>query len=512
VGHSCARLRFILGDQLSRSIATLEDVDPAADVVLMVEVLDECSYVRHHPKKIAFVLSAMRHFAGELQAEGLTVDYRPLDAPGNTGSFRGELLTAVKRHAPQRVVVTEPGEWRVWQDMLGWQDAAGVPVEIRSDGRYLASRAWFARWAEGRRQLRMEFFYRDMRRRTGLLMQPDGEPVGGRWNFDADNRKRLPAHVRPPELPSFEPDETTAAVLEMVGCRFDNHFGVLNPFRFAVTGQDASDALNAFLKHRLPHFGDYQDAMRQGERTLYHAAISPYLNAGLLDPLIVCRKAEAEYAAGRAPLNAVEGFIRQIVGWREYIRGVYWLKMPEYAKTNFLAADRPLPGFYWSGETSMNCLRQCIGQTRDEAYARHIQRLMVIGNFALIAGLAPQEVCEWYLLVYADAYDWVELPNTHGMALFADGGILGSKPYAASGAYINRMSDYCRDCQFDPKQSTGERACPFNYLYWDFLERNRKRLAANQRMSVIYNNLDRMPEDRRHAIRQQARRFLDHLR
>lgn len=504
-------LRFVLGDQLSFGLSSLHDLDPERDVVLMAEVRGECTYVRHHVKKIAFVLAAMRHFADGLRARGIAVDYRQLDDPNNSGSLRGELIAAVRRHRPAQIVVTEPGEWRVREDIQGWQATAGVPVEVRADDRFLASHADFACWAEGRKSLRMEYFYRLMRRKTGLLLRADGEPEGGAWNFDAENRKPLPAGVQPPEPAHFAPDATTRSVIEMVRGRFADHFGDAEPFWFAVTPEDAERAFEHFVATALPCFGDYQDAMKQGEKTLYHAVISLYLNVGLLDPLAVCRRVEVEYRHGRIPLNAAEGFIRQIIGWREYMRGIYWLKMPGYAETNFFAANRPLPDLYWTGATEMNCLRQCITQTKEEAYAHHIQRLMVTGNFALLAGIRPQDVCGWYLAVYADAYEWVELPNTHGMALFADGGVLSSKPYAASGKYIGRMSDYCRHCRYDVRQSEGADACPFNILYWNFLAENRSRLAANPRLAMIYRTLERMPQARIERIRSQAAAFLDGL-
>jgi len=504
-------LRFVLGDQLSRRMSSLRDLDPDRDVVLMAEVHEECGYAPHHKKKIAFVLSAMRHFAEDLRAEGLNVDYRTLETSDEARGFRSALAAAVERHRPQRIVVTEPGEWRVREDMLGWQNETGVPVEIRDDDRFLASRADFANWAKGRKSLRMEYFYRDMRRRTGLLMDDVGEPVGGRWNFDTDNRKALPADARPPEPARFEPDGITREVVDLVRDRFADHFGDLDPFWFAVTRSQADAAFEHFVREALPKFGDYQDAMRRGEKTLYHAVTSLYLNVGLLDPLAVCRRVEAEYRAGRVPLNAAEGFIRQVIGWREFTRGIYWLRMPEYAETNFFAARRRLPDFYWSGETDLECLRQCVTQTREQAYAHHIQRLMVTGNFALIAGLDPKEVSAWYLGVYADAYEWVELPNTHGMALFADGGVLASKPYAASGKYIRRMSDYCCGCRYDVDKATGPDACPFNFLYWNFLAEHRVKLAGNPRMALIYRTLDRMPTERVASMKSQAERFLDRV-
>ncbi len=476
----------------------------------MVEVREEATYVRHHKQKIVLVLAAMRHFAAALRAEGLRVDYVALDDAGNAGSFTGELRRALKRHNPDRIVVTEPGEWRVWEMMQSWSGELGLPVEIREDDRYICSRPEFAAWAKGRRTLRMEFFYREMRRKTGWLMHGD-DPEGGRWNYDAENRKPLPADLVPPPPRRFEPDAITREVMAMVGKRFPDHFGDLEPFGWAVTREEAFEALRWFVANGLPRFGDFQDAMKSGEDFIFHSVLSPYLNIGLLGAREVCTSALEAYRSGVAPLAAAEGFIRQIMGWREYVRGIYWMRMPEYARTNFLEAGRPLPGFYWTGETKMRCLRESIGATRRNAYAHHIQRLMVTGNFALLAGLAPAEVEEWYLLVYADAFEWVELPNTHGMALHADGGLLGSKPYAASGAYIDRMSDYCDGCVYSPKVKLGPGACPFNYLYWNFIITQEKRLASNPRMAMLYRTLARMPATQRQTIVEQAREFLDRL-
>ncbi len=503
-------LVLILGDQLSREIAALDGFDAGRDIVLMVEVAQETTYVPHHKQKIAFILSAMRHLAAELTEEGIAVDYVRLDDPANTGSFTGELARAVARHSPTRIVVTEPGEWRVRRMMDDWPERFGVPVQIRDDDRFLCSRAEFRAWADGRKAYRMEFFYREMRRRTGLLMEGD-EPTGGRWNFDAENRKRLPATLTPPRRAGVEPDAITREVLALVAARFPDHFGDLDGFAWAVTRQDALSALERFISEALPHFGDYQDAMAQAEPFVFHALLSPYLNVGLLQAREVCVAAERAFRAGQAPLNATEGFIRQILGWREYVRGIYWLEMPAYAQTNALSAQRPLPWFYWSGETAMNCLATTIADTRRHAYAHHIQRLMVTGNFALLAGIRPDEIEAWYLAVYCDAFEWVELPNVHGMVMHADGGLLASKPYAASGAYIDRMSDYCGRCAFDPKIKTGPGACPFNVLYWNFLIENRATLGRNPRLAMPYKTLDRMPADRTATIAREATAFLDSL-
>jgi deoxyribodipyrimidine photolyase-related protein len=492
-------LVFILGDQLTPTVSSLAAADRRRDVILMVEVQEEATYVRHHKKKIAFLFSAMRHFADELHAAGWTVDYRTLEQTGANGSFTRELKAAVKRHEPARIVVTSPGEWRVLDAMRGWSKAVGLPVDILADNRFVCAGAEFARWADGRKQLRMEYFYREMRRKTGLLMDGD-QPVGGQWNFDHDNRKPAKADLFIPPVFRVEPDAVTRDVLALVNKRFGDHFGDLEPFWFAVTRIDAQRALDHFVRNALPRFGDYQDAMLTGEPFLYHSLLSAYINAGLLDPLEVCRKVEAAWKAGKVPLNAAEGYIRQIIGWREYVRGIYWLKMPGYVSENFFGHTRPVPEFYWSADTRMACVRAAIGQTKAEAYAHHIQRLMVTGNFALLAGIAPQALHEWYLMVYADAYEWVELPNTLGMSQFGDGGLLASKPYVASGAYINRMSDYCKGCAYDVKQTMGPTSCPMNALYWSFLHRHRDKLAGNPRMAQMYRTWEKMAADKRQAL------------
>jgi len=508
--QGCVTLRVVLGDQCSPSISALDGLDPARDVVLLAEVIAECTYVRHHPHKIVLVLSAMRHFARALSARGVRVDYIRLDDPSNSGTLAGEVARAAKRHRPERIVATHPGEWRVLEDMRGWHTATGVPVEISEDSRFLCPLAWFRAWAERRRMLRMEFFYRDLRRHTGILM--DGNvPAGGRWNFDAENRKRLPAGLPVPQPYRAEPDGITREVMALVAERFPNHWGSVEGFAWPVTADEAEAALEHFLSERLAFFGDYQDAMMAGEATLFHSLLSASLNIGLLLPGEVCRRAEAAWRKRRAPLNAVEGFIRQILGWREYVRGLYWWAMPRYKSLNALHADRALPEFYWSGASGMACIDAAVRQTRDLAYAHHIQRLMVTGNFALLAGIAPEEINDWYLSVYADAFEWVELPNTHGMAIHADGGLMASKPYAASGRYIARMSDYCSRCTYDVGRSTGEGACPFNFLYWDFLVRHRTRFERNPRMVQMYRMLDRMDPARVASMRRQAKTFLDRV-
>lgn len=489
------RLVLVLGDQLTETLSALAQADKARDTVVMAEVADEAAYVRHHPKKIALIFAAMRKFAHALEQDGWKVVYTQLDDTDNAGSIVGELLRRAAQTGASEVLATEPGEWRLI-DKLKY---APLKVHLLPDDRFLATHAEFEAWAEGRKALRMEYFYREMRRKTGLLMEGD-QPAGGKWNFDHDNRKAAPEDVTVDGPLRFDPDATTREVLELVQARFGDNFGALEPFWFATTRAEALQALDHFIANALPRFGDYQDAMLNENEFLYHAILSPYLNIGLLNVTEICEAAADAYAAGHAPINAAEGFIRQIIGWREYVRGIYFLEGPDYTARNILGHDRDLPWFYWGGETRMNCVAKAVGQTRTQAYAHHIQRLMVTGNFALLAGVDPAQVHEWYLAVYADAFEWVEAPNTIGMSQFADGGVIASKPYVSSGAYINRMSDHCKSCHYSVSAKTGDTACPFNLLYWHFLDRHRDRFSNNPRMGNMYRTWDRMDADKRKTV------------
>ena len=501
-------LRLVLGDQISDGrLSSLRDLDPARDSVLMAEVRAETGYVRHHKQKIALIFAGLRGFADRLRAEGVDVRYVGFEDVGNTGSLLGEVRRALAERDHERVVVTAPGEYRLMEEFECFASASNVPFVIRDDDRYLCSPVEFGAWAQGRRELRMELFYREMRKRYGLLMDADGKPEGGAWNFDKENRRAMPQRLTPPRHRFIAPNTVTKGAIADVGRLFPDHFGSLDGFGFATTPDEAAVIVDDFMANLLPGFGDYQDAMVRDEPWMWHAIISAAMNMGLIDPLDVCRRAEAEYRAGRAPLNAVEGFIRQILGWREYMRGVYWLKMPEFKALNALGADRALPWFYWSGETDMVCVKDTVATTKANAYAHHIQRLMVTGNLAMLLGVHPDLINEWYMVVYADAYEWVELPNVHGMATYADGGIVGSKPYAGSGAYINRMSDYCGRCRYDVKKKLGPDACPFNALYWDFMLRHEAKLGRNIRMALPYRNVERMTPADRAAVRAEAERI-----
>ncbi|MGL4236101.1 cryptochrome/photolyase family protein [Tabrizicola sp.] len=499
------RLVLVLGDQLTPDVAALRAADKACDLVVMAEVMGEGTSVPHHPQKIALILSAMRKFAAGLLAEGWQVAYSLLDDPENSQTISGELLRRAAEFGAGEVLATKPGEWRVLRDL----EALPLPVQVLADDRFLCSEAEFAVWAEGRKQLRMEWFYREMRRKTGLLMDGD-QPAGGQWNFDHENRKAAKADLLRPRPRDFAPDAVVEEVLDLVEARF-SHFGRLRPFRWATDRAGALAALAEFIGDRLPRFGEEQDAMLEGEPFLSHAVISPYLNLGLLGPMEVCRAVEDAWKAGKVPIAAAEGFVRQVLGWREYVRGIWVLTGPSYLERNALGHSRALPAVYWGGETGMACMKAAVGQTRDLAYAHHIQRLMVTGNFALLAGVDPAAVHEWYLSVYVDAFEWVEAPNTLGMSQFADGGLLGSKPYVSSGAYIDRMSDHCGGCQYRVKEKVGEGACPFNLLYWHFLDRHRERFKANPRMGQMYRVWDGMDGGHREAVLAGAERVLARL-
>ncbi len=504
-------LRIILNDQLSATLPTLMGVNERDDVILMGEFHDDWLSTAHHKKKIAFLWAAARHFAEELRQNGLTVRYCAADGEHGTNNLVSAIEQAIAAHAPDRVMITEPNDYAVAQAVAEWSAVGSIPLIVLADDRFVCSRSAFAAWAAGKKQLRMEYFYREQRRKTGLLLEPDGTPTGGAWNYDSDNRRPPGVGLTGPRRLSHPKSATTRAVLRVVATRFPGHFGALEPFHFAVTRQQALAELDDFIVNLLPRYGTYQDAMVTGEPYLYHSLLSSYLNAGLLLPLEMCQRAEAAYGRGDAPLNAVEGFIRQIIGWREYVRGIYHHHMPAYGQLNYFNADRPLPALYWGAATSLFCVAEVVRHTHTHAYSHHIQRLMITGNLALLAGIDPKAVQEWYLGVYADAFEWVEMPNTVGMALFADGGMMASKPYAASGKYINRMSTFCQSCAYDPEQSLGTTACPFNALYWDFLARHSDKLSGNPRMTMIYANWRKMGADKQAALRDKAAETLSRL-
>jgi len=458
-----AALILVLGDQLTDSLPVIAGAVKSKDTILMAEVREEATYVKHHKKKIAFLFSAMRHFAEHLRDNNYQVNYVHYTDEGNQGDLLAQVKHTLSRQHFDEVKVTVPGEYRLLKSMQQWQNQLGIPVTICEDNRFFSTPNEFSEWADGKKQLRMEFFYREMRRKHNVLM--DGKnPIGGKWNYDAQNRESMPETQKVPKHTTFAIDDITSDVIELVKSEFSEHFGDIDNFHFAVTRKDALSVLNTFIEERLPNFGQYQDAMVEGKPWLYHSHIAFYLNCGLLTPKEAIQAAEQAYHAGQVPLNSAEGFIRQILGWREYVRGFYWHFMPNLKTDNYFDNSRALPSFFWDAQTNMNCMRQCIKETQQNAYAHHIQRLMVIGNFSLLTELSPEEVQAWYLLVYADAYEWVELPNVAGMILYSDGGNLASKPYVASGSYINKMSNYCKNCGYQVSKKTGPKACQLPIL------------------------------------------------
>ena len=506
-------LVLILGDQLDEEASALRDFDPQRDAIWMAEVDEESTHVTSAKQRTTVFLSAMRHFAARLKARGWLVLYTTLDAQNNAGTLAGELDQAIVQTQPQQLVMTAPGDWRVLQSLRSVARQHDLNLEIRDDTHFFSTVREFAEHAQGRKQLRLEYFYRELRHKTGILMVGK-KPVDDQWNFDHDNRgsfgKQGPGLLPPPSR--FAPDAITQEVISLVNQRFAQHPGSVATFGWPVTREQALVALSEFITHRLPSFGLYQDAMWEGELWLFHSHLSCALNLKLINPREVVAAAEAAFRTGHAPLQAVEGFVRQILGWREYVRGIYWTHMPEYAQRNEQDAHAPLPAFYWTGQTDMACLRDAIQQTLAHGYAHHIQRLMVTGLYALLLGVEPKAVHEWYLGVYVDAVEWVELPNTLGMSQFADGGLMASKPYIASGKYIDRMSNHCKGCRFNPALSTGESACPFTTLYWDYMDRHADMLAKNPRMLMQLKNLNRLSAEQREAISKQAQEHRDQQR
>jgi deoxyribodipyrimidine photolyase-related protein len=495
------RLIIICGDQLDADAAVLDGFDPERDALLMTEAAEEATYIPQHKRRLVLFFAAMRHFAEAQRQKGRRVIYRRLDDGGAPETLADSLRAAIETEQPEQIAVTRPGDWRVLESLR----QAAPNLQVVEDSHFLSTPDDWAEMRANRKRFILEDYYRALRRRTGWLMEGD-EPAGGAWNFDKDNRKSFgrdgPGFT--PGRPESTPDDTTQEVIRLIGNRFGNAPGTLEGFAEPVTRRQALAHLRDFVEHRLPLFGDYQDAIALGHATLWHSRLSAALNLKLLDPREVCEAAIDAYESGHAPINAVEGFVRQILGWREFTRGVYWNLMPDYAERNDLDADAPLPAFFWTGETDMACLADALGQLHREAYAHHIQRLMVLGLFLMLWGTKPRETNAWHLAMYLDAIDWVSLPNMLGMSQHADGGVMGTKPYCASGAYIDRMSNACRSCRYDPKQATGENACPFTTLYWDFLDRHEARFAPNMRMKMQVNNLRRKSDDDRSAIRRAA--------
>lgn len=511
MSSTCRNLVLILGDQLDAYSSALEDVDADQDILWMAENMEEATHVWCHKIRLAFFFSCMRHFRKEQEEKGRRVQYHELTPDGRKDSGRSfsEILKAdVRKLSPERLIWVQPGDYRVARALEETAEELDLPFDVRTDSHFYTTPEEFSEFAEGRKNLVMEYFYRELRRKHNILVDDNGKPEGGDWNYDADNRETFgkdgPQDL-PPD-PGVSPDEITRAVMEMVESRFADHPGTLDHFDYPVTRKQARSELRKFIRHRLPNFGTYEDAMWKGEATLYHSRLSAVMNNKLLPAKECVDAAVKAYEDGEAPLNSVEGFVRQILGWREFIRGIYWEHMPEYAEQNALrTGDTDVPSFFWDGDTEMACAADCMDSVIKHAWSHHIPRLMVLGQFSLLLGVHPYKFHEWHMGMYVDAVDWVSLPNTLGMSQYGDGGIVGTKPYCASGNYIKKMGNFCKECRYNPAKATGEDACPFTTLYWDFLDRHSASFSNNRRMTFQMKNLERKDPETLKEIRSKAR-------
>lgn len=497
------QLRLILGDQLNLQHSWFASRDDSV-IYVMMEVREETDYVLHHAQKVLAIFSAMREFARQLREHGHRVEYIEIDAAHNLQSIPANLDLLIGRYKARSIRYQAPDEWRLDAILSRYAQAAQISVTMVDSEHFYTGRHEARDLFGARRRWLMETFYRHMRVRHAILMGPSGQPEGGTWNYDHDNRQAW--RGTPPAPADLRPTHDHRALWASIQAAGVRTFGAAHAdrFRWPLHRAEALAQLDHFIDHALPCFGAYQDAMHSGEPYLFHSLLSFALNVKMLNPAEVVDRAVAAWREKRAPLASVEGFVRQILGWREYVRGMYWSQMPDYVEHNALGHTRPLPDWFWTGRTAMRCVAQALGQSLELAYAHHIQRLMVIGNFALLAGLDPREVHRWYLGVYIDAFEWVELPNTLGMSQYADGGKLASKPYVSSAAYIDRMSNHCADCQYDKKVRTGPRACPFNALYWHFFDRHAQRLSANPRLAMVYRQWGKTAPDTQQALLEQA--------
>ncbi|MFN4079718.1 MAG: cryptochrome/photolyase family protein [Saprospiraceae bacterium] len=505
-------IRLILGDQLNPLHAWFAQPDPQI-LYVMMETRSETDYAVHHIQKVVGFFAAMRLFAGSLEAAGHRVRYFRLDDPDNLQTFEANIRSLIRSERAHRWEYQLPDEWRLDRELAALGDALrreGVTVGVWDTEHFMTQRTELADMFRGKKAFLMETFYRKIRIKHGILMEPDGQtPLTGRWNYDAENRKKLPKNEVIPPAPGFGRDlSDLTRMIRDAGVRT---IGSIRPqaFDWPLTREEGLQVLQDFNRLRLARFGDYQDAMSERDWLLFHSRLSFSLNLKMISPAEVIQSAIAHWRRrpDQVSIAAVEGFVRQIAGWREYMRGIYWAKMPEYATLNFFDHQAPLPRWYWSGETRMNCLRQAVTQSLEHAYAHHIQRLMLTGNFALLLGVAPDEVDAWYLGIYIDAIEWVEITNTRGMSQYADGGIVGSKPYVSSANYIHKMSDHCARCHYAHNLRHGPRACPFNSLYWDFYHRHRSTLERNPRIGMAYRLWDTMPDDERRQILLQAETY-----
>jgi deoxyribodipyrimidine photolyase-related protein len=502
-------LRLILGDQLNHLHSWFNVKDDGVLYVLM-EIRPESTYVTHHIQKIAGIFSAMRQFAEQLQENGHRLHYIRINDPTNAHDFGKNLAALAMLHQVESIRWQEPDEYRLDQLLLQRIADTGLPFQMDGTEHFYTSRTELADFFQGKKQFLMESFYRNMRRKHNVLLESSGQPVGGQWNFDKQNRNKLPKGYRVP-LPVTFKNDVSEAVRDIHSAELP-FIGQIVPesYIWPVDRAQALEVVDQFIHVFLPEFGKYQDALSEEHWSLFHSRLSFAMNLKLISPQEVVTAVESAWRENPELISIAqtEGFVRQVLGWREYMRGIYWMHMPDYASLNFFNAERRLPAYFWTGETRMQCIKKAVGQSLEYGYAHHIQRLMVTGNFCALAGIDPDEVDAWYLGIYVDAFDWVEITNARGMSQFADGGIVGTKPYVSSAAYLHKMGDHCSACHYDHRKKTGDGACPFNSLYWDFLARNRSLLQDNRRMTMMYRIWDKMDDAARSALAGQAAKYL----
>lgn len=499
-------LGLIFPDQLSKNNLVYKNINKD-DILLYFEPVQTFYDIPHHKQKIIFLISSLRKLIQSHNRKN-SIHKKISKQPPKLKDTLKEIL---QENEFNKLYVTKPSDFQTLKDLMFFCQIHSIELIVLKDTKFICSNEDFQSWSAGKKSLIQEFFYRWVRKKYSILMDGD-KPIGGKWNLDKDNRKGASAIKEDiPKRNNIKTDELIVGVMVEVNEVFKDSFGEIDNFNWATTHDEAWEQMNWFYKVYFKNFGSYQDAMKSDEPFMFHSLLSAYLNAGLLDPMECVIEAEKLYSAENIPLNSVEGFIRQIIGWREFIRGIYWSNMPHYKELNYFENSRNLPKFFWSGKTDMHCIQQSVDSTRKYAYAHHIQRLMVTGNFAMLAGISPSQICDWYLAVYIDAYEWVELPNTLGMATFSDGGIVGSKPYAASGKYINRMSNYCSSCKHNPKNTLEDDSCPFNYLYWNFLIQNSNSLSSNPRMKLVYNTLGKFDDAFKEKVKLKSKIFLKEI-
>jgi len=505
------QLRLLLGDQLNYNHTWFKTTDENV-IYLMAEMRQETDYVKHHIQKVVAFFLSMRNFASDVENKGHRVIYFEIDDANNPQNLEVLIQHIIKEHSIKKFEYQLPDEYRLDEQLKQICQKLTISTEVFDTEHFYTTRTDLAEFFQGKKMLLMENFYRMMRKKHDILMV-GANPVGNQWNFDHDNRKKYKGEVPIPNAKIF-PKKVTEIIHQLNKMEVKTFGSIdLEKFNWPTSRLECLEQLDHFCQNLLKHFGDYEDAMHTDEKFLFHSRLSFTMNSKMLSPKEVVEQVVKYFHLNEdeITISQVEGFVRQILGWREYIRGIYWKEMPKYSEMNALENYNKLPDFYWTGRTKMNCMQKAISQSLEEAYAHHIQRLMIIGNFSLLTQMHPDEVDAWYLGVYIDAIEWVEMPNTRGMSQYADGGILATKPYVSSGSYINKMSNYCGSCHYNVKEKLGEKACPFNSLYWNFLDDKKEHFKNNQRMAMMLNLLNKIPAEDLYAIKLKAKEIMEDL-